>query len=208
MRSLLRYFCLDSRLPNCEYIGQLQNYVVRATETLKTSHRPDGKVADELASIHVWTTAADALVNYRMYVPQIPSIFPIAPHAPMGKLLTCLPRLSLAQLRPTLWSTTDLCTCRRDLANFPSPRWETHVCSACCLQGGGVYVGGGTLIISSCTISGNKAEKVSAVSFKSSHRPHGKLTFCSLFAGRRCLRRGWHSGHLIVHHHWQHRLSA
>ena len=33
----------------------------------------------------------------------------------MGKLLTCLPRLSLAQLRPTLWSTIALCTCRRDL---------------------------------------------------------------------------------------------
>ena len=33
------------------------------------------------------------------------------PIAPMGRLLTCLPRLTLAQLRPTLWSTT-ACTCR------------------------------------------------------------------------------------------------
>jgi hypothetical protein len=38
-----------------------------------------------------------------------------------------------------------------------------------------------------------------------SHRPHGRLTFCSLFAGRRCLgRAGWHSDHLIVHDQWEH----
>ena len=43
----------------------------------------------------------------------------------MGKLLTCLPRLTLAQLQ-TLRSTTE-CTCRRDLQKFPSPPWETHV---------------------------------------------------------------------------------
>jgi hypothetical protein len=43
-----------------------------------------------------------------------------------------------------------------------------------------------------------------------SHRPDGKsadthaLTFCLLFAGRRCLCPGWHSGHLMVHHQWEH----
>jgi hypothetical protein len=31
---------------------------------LKTSHRPDGKIADVLASTFARTTAADALVNY------------------------------------------------------------------------------------------------------------------------------------------------
>jgi hypothetical protein len=74
------------------------------------------------------------------------------PNGKMGKLLTRLPRLSLAQLWLTLWSTT-VCTCRRDL-NF-------------------------------------------------SHRPNGKLTFCSLLAGRRCLCLGRHSDHLIVHHQWE-----
>ena len=49
------------------------------------------------------------------------------PHRPMGKWLTCLPRLTLAQLR-MLRSTTE-CTCCRDLEKFPSPPWETHVCS-------------------------------------------------------------------------------
>ena len=49
---------------------------------------PYGKMADVLALTPASTTAADAPVNYSMYVPQRPSMFPIAP---MGKLLTCLP---------------------------------------------------------------------------------------------------------------------
>ena len=36
------------------------------------------------------------------------------------------------------------------------------------------------------------------------HCPHGRLTFCSLFAGRRCLCRWWLSGHLFVHDQWEH----
>ena len=35
-------------------------------------HRPDVKVADVLALTHACTTANDALVNYRRYVPQRP----------------------------------------------------------------------------------------------------------------------------------------
>jgi len=62
-----------------------------------------------------------------------------------------------------------------------------------CFQGGGVWVQGGTVAISSCTISGNTAFEVLAL-LKSSHRPPGRLTFCSLFAGRRCLR-------LLRHYH-------
>ena len=53
------------------------------------------------------------------------------PIAPMGTLLTSLPRLTLAQLRPTLRSTTG-CTCCRDLAKFPSPSWEIHVLLVVC----------------------------------------------------------------------------
>jgi hypothetical protein len=48
--------------------GQLQS--VRAAETLKTSQFPDGKIADLLDLTHTCTTANDASVNYRMYVPQ------------------------------------------------------------------------------------------------------------------------------------------
>ena len=128
-----------------------------------------------LASTLACTTAADALVNYRGYVPQRLSVnsplprwdvhmfarmlagrrclclgwhgdllvvhhhwqhsycitcscskLPIAPHAcklpiaPMGKLLTRLPRLPLQQLRPTHRSTTGG-TCRRDLKSSHRP---------------------------------------------------------------------------------------
>ena len=67
--------------------GQLQ--IVRAAETFNVSHRPDGKMADMLASTHACTTANDdTSVNYRMCVLLRPSKVPIAP---MGKLLTCLP---------------------------------------------------------------------------------------------------------------------
>jgi hypothetical protein len=112
------------------------------------------------------------------------------------------PRLTLALLQ-TLRSTTG-CTCHRDLEKFPSPRWETHVCSACCLQGGGVRVGEGTVTVSSCTISGNAAANVCTLMFKTSHPPDGRLTCCLLFAGRRCLCPEWrHSGHLIVRHQWE-----
>jgi hypothetical protein len=38
---------------------------------------------------------------------------------------------------------------------------------------------------------------------ESSHRPHGRLTICSLFTGRRCLCRAWHGDLLIVHHQWE-----
>ena len=52
-------------------------------------------------------------VDVRAHVQKFPS--PL-----MGESLTRLPRLSLAQLRPTLRSTT-VCTCRRDLEKFPMP---------------------------------------------------------------------------------------
>ena len=124
-----------------------------------------------------------------------------------GILLTCLPRLTLAQLRPMLRSTTGGACCR-DLESSHCPdgrltfcslfagrwclcRWRhsvnrelpdllQHSCRcACsrskfpiapmgnsrfarCLQGGGVAVFGGTVTISSCTISWNTASIVRA----------------------------------------------
>ena len=44
-----------------------------------------------------------------------------------------------------------------------------------CLQGGGVAVFGGTVTISSCTISENNALSVRADVFEISHRPDGKI---------------------------------
>ena len=76
---------------SCTITGNSANSV-RAQ--LKTSHRPDGKIADALAPTHACTTA-NASVNYRMYVLQRPCKLPIAP---MGTF-TCLCSLVLAGRR-------------------------------------------------------------------------------------------------------------
>ena len=64
--------------------GQLQAVCAAETaaETFKVSHRLNGKIADALASTHFCTTAADALVHYRMYVLQRTEIS----HCPNGKM--------------------------------------------------------------------------------------------------------------------------
>jgi hypothetical protein len=79
---------------------------------------------------------------------------PKVPTTLMGTLLTRLTRFSVAQLRPTLRSTTGGARCR-DLES--SHCLMRHSRFARCLQGGGVYVQGGTVAISWCTISGNTA---------------------------------------------------
>jgi hypothetical protein len=92
----------------------------------KISHRPDGKIADVLAStlrLHncerfgqlQGVSAAETLKTS---------------HRPDGNIADALARLTLAQLR-TLRSTTGG-ACRRDLENFPSPRWETHIVLVVC----------------------------------------------------------------------------
>ena len=91
----------------------------------------------------------------------------------MGKWLTCLPRLTLAQLR-TLRSTTGG-ACSKDLEKlckrFPSP--PGRLTFACCLQGGGVYVYSGTVTITSSSIYGNTATFVVRAHAQIPHRPDG-----------------------------------
>jgi hypothetical protein len=112
-------------------------------------------------------------------------------------------------------------------AQWPSHRAQSvgtqlHLCAGLCsnvsitlvrysrfareLQGGGVNVQGGTVAVSSCTISGNTATYVRA-HVQKFPLPMGDLTFYSLSAGWRCQRRRWHSGGLIVHHQWEHSYS-
>jgi len=109
-------------------------------------------------------------------------------HCPDGKIADVLASThTLAQLR-TLRSTT-VCTCHRDLENFPSPHGKLTI--ARCLQGGGVYIDSGSVTITSSSIHGNSAFYVRAQVQKFPSPPCGRLTFCSLFAGRwcRCLER-------------------
>ncbi len=120
----------------------------------KSSHRPmgklltHGKTTDSLASarclqggggvlvyggsvtIASCTISGNTLLENAGYVRARALTLLKVPIAPMGKLLTCLPRLTLAQLR-TLRSTI-VCTCHRDLENFPLPPWETHVLLVVC----------------------------------------------------------------------------
>ena len=87
-----------------------------------------------------------------------PSLLP----SPMGRLLTRFPRLSLAQLRLSLRSTT-VCTCLPQSALYTAPLWLFPIAlvrdspSALCLQGGGVYVQSGIVTISSSSIYENTA---------------------------------------------------
>jgi hypothetical protein len=93
-----------------------------------------------------------------------------------------------------------------------SHRPDGRLTFAHCLQGGGVYVSSGTSVtITSSSIYENTARFVRdhVQKFPSpSRETHGRLTFCSLFAGWRCLCPGWHSGHLIVHHKWERSLQC
>ena len=96
----------------------------------KSSHRPDGRLTFCLLFAGRWCSCpgrhSDHLIVRHQRELCTHSICARSsskvPIAPMGKLLTCLPRLTLAQLR-TLRSTTG-CACHRNLENFPSPRWE------------------------------------------------------------------------------------
>ncbi len=74
-------------------------------------------------------------------------------HRPDGKIAIALAStLACTTAGLTLRSTT-VCTCRRYL-QFPiAPMGVSRF--ACCLQGGGVAVWGGTVTIDSCTITGN-----------------------------------------------------
>jgi len=78
-------------------------------------------IADALASTlaQLYATAADASINFRVYVPAV------------------------------------------DL-KFPHHRREKITFARCSQGGGGVYVAGGTVAISSCTITGNTATYVRA----------------------------------------------
>jgi hypothetical protein len=75
----------------------------------------------------------------------------------MGKLLTCLPRLTLAQLREH-FGQLQYVRARETLKTSHRP--NGRLTFACCLQGGGVYVSSGTVTITSTSIYGNTASYV------------------------------------------------
>jgi hypothetical protein len=108
--------------------------MVRATETLKSSHRPNGRLtfcslfAGRWCPCLGWLSVNRELPDLLQHSTHCAPSSSKVPIAPMGNWLTCLPRLSLAQLRLTLRPTT-VCTCRRDLQCFPSPDGRLTFCS-------------------------------------------------------------------------------
>eukprot|EP00900_Chrysochromulina_parva_P011761 jgi/Chrpa1/20586/Chrysochromulina_OHIO_Genome00022374-RA len=204
------------RLPRSTGI-QLTQEVTLCVLMFKSSHGPDGNIADALTSTLACTTTAVTLLSM--------TVLPIAPMMGIADALAS----TLAQLYATAadasinfrvyggggvyvaGGTVAISSCtitgntatyvRADVQKFPSPRCgkiadvlaPTHACTtanapvnyripskvpialmgdsrfARCLQGGGVYVYSGTVAISSCIISGNRAEGVCALTFKSSH---------------------------------------
>jgi len=98
----------------------------------------------------------------------------------MGKLLTCLPRLSLAQLRLTLRSTSaGMCSKGLNFSHRPQGAFPT------CPNRLSSFNSDQSLVLPGrCACQPH---------LQTSHRPNGRLAFCSLFAGWWCLCRGWHS---------------
>ncbi len=92
----------------------------------------------------------------------------------MGKLLTCLPRLTLAQLRPKLRSTIQYVRAAETLKTSQCPHGRLTIC-VLFLQGGGVYVSSGMVTITSSSITGNTAAGYVRALCKTSNRPDGKV---------------------------------
>ena len=84
----------DSRLHNCERFGQQQR--VRAAETLKSSHRPNGNftcfalvLAGRRCFYRQWH--GDLLIVHRNWQHSLQCAHAQTSHRPDGKMLTCLP---------------------------------------------------------------------------------------------------------------------
>jgi hypothetical protein len=105
-----------------------------------------------LGSTLARTTANDASVIYSRCVQQRPRRFPIAP---MGD--SRLANYVLLVVCRTEWYVLLLKSSHR-----PDGIFTNSYVSRLCLQGGGVYVQGGTVTLSSCTITGNTARYVRA----------------------------------------------
>jgi len=125
------------------------------------------RVAVSISSMARWPSRRAPSVGTQLNMCALMSS--IVPIAPMGKLLMCLPRLTLAQLR-TLRSTIQLVRATETL-KISHPMGDSRF--ACCLQGGGVFVGDGSVTIDSCTISGNAAVRAHVQKFASPRWENG-----------------------------------
>ena len=124
-----------------------------------------------LASTHAHTTAADASINYRRYVPQRDFKFPRCPDGIIAYVLaSCLDSL-LAIVINLLFHQGNVRAA--ETCNFPiAPMGNSPF--ARCLQGGGVAVYGGSVSIVNSQIYSNSANGVRA-RVRNSHHPDGNI---------------------------------
>ena len=114
-------------------------------------------MADLLALTHACTTAADALVNYRRYVPQRPAIS----HRPDGNMADMPKSTLIFRFWIDIWFYQGYVRASHACKLPIAPMGDSHF--ARCLQGGGVFVdGGGSVTFDSCNITGNTAPYVRA----------------------------------------------
>ena len=131
---------------------------------LKTSHRPDGKNADALAStlaLHNWECIGQLRVQFVRATVTCKSS-----HRPGGKNADALALISrLHNCERRFGQLQDVRAAQTSKVPI-APMGFSHVLRVCS-QGGGVAVWGGTVTFSSCTITGNTAAYVRAQKFPS-----------------------------------------
>ena len=138
--------------------------------TLKSSHRPDGKNANTLALILACTTANGASVNNSRYVPKRPRKFP----SPRWKTADALALTHACTTANGASVNYRMYVLQRPCKVPIAPMGFSHVLRLC-LQGGGVFIEGGTVSFSSCTITGNSAPYVRAHAQKFPSPRDGKM---------------------------------
>ena len=107
---------------------------VRATEKLKSSHRPDGKNADALALTLAWQLWLALTLAWQLWPTLLSTTVCTChrdlkiSHRPDGKFADALALTLAWQLWPTLLSTPG-CTCRRNLKFSHCPHGRLTSCS-------------------------------------------------------------------------------
>ena len=117
---------LEARRPS-HRAPSLATQLTMCVLTLKSSHRPDGKMADALASTLACATA-NASVNYSWYVPQRPRKLPIARWETADALASSLTCTTVADAPMNYRMYVP-----QRPRKFPWPRWDFHMfCAYAC----------------------------------------------------------------------------